>query len=249
MALQALTQYFNEDTRIHLTYVIEKYLGKEGEFYFVYTYMNGVLSGIMKLDSGDAFLENPANPAIFNFDSTHGDIYIYSIRTTRNALNPNLVINNWIADINDIDRKIAVSKNNSVFNNNNRVDKSVIDAMSTALGVPYVVFEGGIAMPKKFKKSNLTDPDNPPKDGGYHPDGYNFGAMEYKLPVAKDDFRLMSMKMYQKDSTGSVSTVLEIAMQLEDASIEAEIVTENTSFISNFEDIKTDSKYWFTRGV
>jgi hypothetical protein len=242
MALQALTQYFNEDTRIHLTYVIEKYLGKEGEFYFVYTYMNGVLSGIMKLDSGYAFLENPANPAIFNFDSTHGDIYIYSIRTVRQALNPNLVIEHWMADINNVDKKIALNKNNAVFNMNSRVDKKVIDSMSVALGVPYVVFEGGIPMPKKFKKKNLTDPDNDVKDGGYHPNGYTFSNLDSKLPVTKSDFRLMSMKMYDKSADGTVRTILDVPMELEDAA-------NSEHIISDFDEITTNGKYWFKRGV
>lgn len=240
MALQALTQYFNEDTRIHLTYVIEK--AGSSKFNFVYTYVNGVLSGIMKLDANDKFVQNDRDPAIFTFDSTFGDIYIYSIRTVRQALNPNLIIDHWMADINNIDRKIELAQANKVFNMYNRVDKSVIDAMSTTLGVPYVVFEGGIPMPKKFKKKNLTDPDNDIKDGGYHPDGYPFSDMTHKLPVTKSDYRLMSVHMYSKDADGTVKPMLEVPIELEDAS-------NAEHKVSNFNDIKSTEKYWFNRGV
>ena len=228
MALQALTQYFNEDTRIHLTYVIQRLSGSD--FRFIYTYVNGVLSGIMKMDSDEKFIQNSGSPAIFKFDSTYADIYLYGIRTYRQALDPNVVIDNYIADISDIDEKIRLAKNNAVFNLNNKVSKGVIDAMGMALGVPYVVFEGGIEMPKKFKVKDLGDI------------GHTFDSKTYALPVRKDDFRLMSMKMYSKAEDGSITTEMDIPIELGE---DKEFKTKVTSF----DDIKTGKPYWFNRGV
>lgn len=227
IALQSFTQYFNEDTKIHLTYIIENTSDKTKNYHFVYTYLNGVLSGIMNMSSDESFKDTDSAPAIFEFDSTYGDINIYSIRTYRQAINSNIAITNYIADIYDIDKKIALFKNNKVFNQNSKVSKIVIDNLSSTLGVPYCVFEGGYAMPKKFK------------------DPYAFSSSDLKhaLPVRKDDYRLMSFAMYEKNEGEPVKTLMNVPIQL------GESKEDNTNDITNFDNIESGKAYYFKRGV
>lgn len=234
MALQAFTQYFNEDTRIHLTYVIEK-LGtiSTGNYYFVYTYLNGVLSGIMRMEANEGFSQNINDPAIFTVDSTYADIYLYSIRTYTQALAPRTVVNNYIADIGNIDKKINLAKKNDILNDSGVVSKKVIDQLSVSLGVPYVVFEGGIPIHKQFTKKKLI------KEGFL--DGYPMSDVtNYNLPVTKSDYRLFSVGMYERDGN-ETKTLMEVPISLENSS--------TGEIVDNFDNIEEGTKYWFNRGV
>ena len=234
MALQAFTQYFNEDTRIHLTYVIEK-LGtiSSGNYYFIYTYLNGVLSGIMRMDANESFSQNINDPAIFTIESNYADVYLYSLRTYTTALAPRTVVNNYIADIGNIDKKINLAKKNDILNDSGVVSKKVIDQLSVSLGVPYVVFEGGIPIHKQFTKKELI------KEGFL--DGYPMSDVtNYNLPVTKSDYRLFSVGMYERDGN-ETKTLMEVPISLENSS--------TGEIVDNFDDIQEGTKYWFNRGV
>lgn len=235
MALQALTQYFNEDTRIHLTYVVEKIPEdltsiKENEFYFVYTYLNGVLSGIMKLDisssngKADALKDYPNFPSYMTFDSTYGDIYLYNIRVYRHALDMRAIIKNYIADLADVDKKIALHKDNDIFTADGFIDIKAIQNLSYICGVPYVLFNGGNSMQKKFK------------------DAFVF-AENYALPLTKQDYRFMSMKMYDVNKeTGETYLAIDVP-------IEAKNEKNNEDIVTKFDDLVAKTSYLPTRGV
>lgn len=233
MALQAFTQYFNEDTRIHLTYVIDRVPDWSlvgNNFYFVYTYLNGVLSGIMRLDvdannkQADSFLDYPGAPSHIVFDSTYGDIYVYNIRVYRNALDMRTIINNYIADLTDIEEKVALYKDNNIFTADGFINIKAIQDISYACGVPYVLFNGGNPMEKKFKNA--------------------FAFEEtYALPVTKSDFRFMSMKMYDVDErTGDTYLAIDVPIKAQNQANSEEIAEK-------FEDLKPGTSYLPKRGV
>ena len=234
MALQAFTQYFNEDTRIHLTYVIE-YVPSDwsiiggNDYYFVYTYLNGVLSGIMKLSvdpvnkTADSFQDQPGAPSFLTFDSTYGDIYVYNIRVYRNALDMRSVIDNYVADLTDIEEKVALYKDNNIFTTDGFINIKAIQDISYTCGVPYVLFNGGNPIQKKFKNS------------------FAFKE-EYALPVTKSDFRLMSMKMYSVNEDGK--TFLDI-----DVPISAVNENDANDVATKFGDMKVGTSYLPKRGV
>lgn len=228
-SLSAFIQYFGEDTKIHLTYVIEDLsTNPNNEFRFVYTYLNGVLSGIMKLPNGENFVDSGSVPAFLKLDSTYGDIYFYGIRTYRSTITHRAVINDYIADISNIDTKIALAKNNNIFNSSNKVSKEVIDTLSSTLGVKYCIFEGGYSMPKSFKE----------------PHTYTEQEMSRALPTTKKDFRLVSFKMCEKKEDQLEPTVLmDVPIQLgtDEASKENDIYSDT--------DIKAGTTYYFKRGV
>lgn len=235
MALQGFTQYFNEDSRVHLTYVISRIpdysIIKDTDFYFVQTYLNGVLSGIMKMNvdivgkKSDGFKDKDINnSAIFTVDSTFGDVYIYNIRVYRNALNTMDVINNYIADLTDIDKKIKLNKDNKIFSDEGLISLSAIQDLSYELQVPYILFNGGNPMEKKFNEPFVFKDDS------------------YQLPLKKDDFRFMSMKMYDIDKyTGKTYLSKYIPIEAKD---------ETTSeIIEKFSDLKNQTLYYPIKGV
>ena len=233
MALQAFTQYFNEDTRIHLTYVIDRVPDWSlvgNNFYFVYTYLNGVLSGIMRLDvdvankTADSFKDYIGAPSHIVFDSTYGDIYLYNLRVYRNALDMRTVINNYIADLSDIEEKVALYKDNNIFTADGFINIKAIQDISYTCGVPYVLFNGGNPMEKKFK------------------DAFAFNET-YALPVTKSDYRFMSMKMYDVDEKTN-KTYLAI-----DVPIEAQNEANNEDIVKKFEDLVEGTSYLPKRGV
>ena len=234
MALQAFTQYFNEDTRIHLTYVIQRIPNwssiEDGIFYFVYTYLNGVLSGIMKMkvdaenETKESFKDAAGRPAILTFDSTYGDIYLYNIRVYRNELSMRTVINNYIADIGNVDEKIALYQNNNVFDDSGAISLNAIQNIAYECKVPYVLFKGGNSMEKKFK------------------DAFKFED-SYRLPLTKSDYRFVSMKMYDvREDTGETYLALDVP-------IEAKNQANVDEIVNDFNDLVSGNSYLPTRGV
>lgn len=230
MALQAFTQYYNENERIHLSYVIERIPPyeniKDNSFYFVYTYLNGVLSGIMKLKvdkenkSKEQFKES--SPATIVFDSTYGDINIYNIRVYRTALDSRTIINNYIADLTNIDEKMELYKINNIYTDEGLINLKAIQDFSYQLKVPYVLFKGGSKMPKKFKDA-ITYSEVP----------------TYQLPLTKSDYRLMSMEMWDRTKDNE-KPVFEVPIDLE---------ASNGAHISDFKDIAVGESYSMKRGV
>ena len=222
-AVQGFTQFFNEGDRIHLTYVIQRIATQNSsDFYFVYTYVNGILSGIMRMDSNEQFIES-GTPAIFTCDSTYADINLYNFRVYTAAYGSRTIINNYISDISNIDDKIEKNKDNNIYTNNGSINLSAIQDLSYQLKVPYVLFNGGCAMKKK-KTDNITYTST---------SGINFD-----LPYTKSDYRLMSMKMY--DAINPERNI-DIPISLKD--------TQSEEIVSKFEDIKIGTTYKPVRGV
>lgn len=235
MALQAFTQYFNEDTRIHLTYVIDYVpdwsLIGDNDYYYVYTYLNGVLSGLMRLSvdkknkTADTFQDYASAPSVLTFDSTYGDIYIYNIRTYYKALDMRTVIKNYIADLSNIDERIALYKDNNIFDSTGLINIKAIQDISYSCGVPYVLFNGGNAMNKKFK------------------DAFTYEESGTKaLPTSKTDYRYMSMKMYDVNKANETYLRLDIPIEAQNNEDENDIAT-------SFSQLTSGKSYLPKRGV
>ena len=228
LSLQAYTQYFKEGERVHLTYVIESIPSSvtSNDFYYVFTYLNGILSGIgrMSASSGsshESFKQQNAYPAKFIVDSTYGDINLYNVRFYRNGLSKRAVVNNWIADLTDIDQKIELYKENNILEDDGSISLKAIQDIAYQLKVPYVLFNGGSKMNKKKK------------------DPVSYAAKpDYALPSAKDDYRLMSMKMVDDYNP---ARNIEIPISLENAA--------DSSVIDKFAQIQTNTVYNPKRGV
>jgi hypothetical protein len=100
------TTVFYPGERIRLTYVItDKNFSPS---YMVYTYLNGVISGLNRCIKNDTFKQvisggdatSGYKEAEFIFDSTYMDIDIYNIRVYSAAQKHDLILHNDIADSN-----------------------------------------------------------------------------------------------------------------------------------------------------
>jgi hypothetical protein len=129
------------------------------------TYLNGVLSGITKYDksgtsSDDYMTENISKPARLILDSTYGNINIYNIRIyEKSVLNPNIVIDNYIATYGTTEEKAAKYEDNiNVLDNQNNISVSTIetahDNSGYKLSIPYIKISGGTALSKNKDNGN-----------------------------------------------------------------------------------------------
>ena len=104
-ATNGLRAYLAEDTRVHVTFTMED--NTPGNTNLIYTYVNGIMSGVVVHTDTDAIVDNlevdesnPVNRKSFiRIDSTYADIDIYSIRVYSQFFSDGLVLDNYIADL------------------------------------------------------------------------------------------------------------------------------------------------------
>lgn len=134
---------FKEEEHIRLAFVVEK----RSKNRLLYVYINGILSQCVQYPSADDFQQtSPANIVIGSTDAT---VDIYNIRVYDNDLSGQQIINNWVADTQDVDLML------DRFNRNNIYDaygKIVISKLPQTL--PYGTLIGA-ALPQ-YKGDNKT---------------------------------------------------------------------------------------------
>ncbi len=102
------TQY-KENEHIRLAFVIEK--RKENRL--IYTYLNGIMCGAVQYPDNDNFAQ--AEPVGITIGSNLTTIDIYTIRVYKNNLTRYQILDNWIADTQNIDERLARYARNKVY--------------------------------------------------------------------------------------------------------------------------------------
>lgn len=106
---EIFTQY-KENEHIRLTFVIEK--RKENRL--IYTYLNGIMCGAIQYPDNDNFAQGEA--VGITIGSNMATIDIYAIRVYKNNLTRYQVLDNWIADTQDIEERLRRYERNRVYN-------------------------------------------------------------------------------------------------------------------------------------
>lgn len=185
-----LVGYYAENERVHITYVINPRAVAEGLEKLIptrvaFTYINGVISGIVNYSTTDKFLQdhiNQDNVPAFIFDSAGADIYIYNFRMYSTYLDSATVLRNYFATLGDYTEAARRWEVNNLLNKNNELSLSAVKKAGT---IPYLVIRGG---------QQCTEMD----DGSWKPnDGGEIG-LPYK---SKKDYRLIDAYFYDTDST------------------------------------------------
>ncbi len=102
------TQY-KEDEHVRISFVAEK----RAENRLIYCYINGVMSGTVQYPTDDDFAQTvPVDISIGSNDCT---IDLYCIRVYDNDLTRFQMLNNWIADTQDVDTMLERYQHNNVF--------------------------------------------------------------------------------------------------------------------------------------
>lgn len=140
----ASTQY-KEDEHVRIAFVIEKV----SEHRLVYTYINGICSGIIQYPaSADFQQELPVNITIGSNEAT---INLYTIRIYNNSLPRHQVLNNWIADTPDGATMLERYNHNNVYDEYGDV---VINKLPSNL--PYLIVESATLPAYKGDKKTIS---------------------------------------------------------------------------------------------
>ncbi|GEM_PF-1262250 len=100
---------FKEEERVRISFVVEE----SAENRLIYTYINGIISGVTQYPLNDSFAQ--VNPVGITIGSEHCTVDLYNIRVYNNNLNQYQVLNNYIADMDDIARKTQLFDRNQIF--------------------------------------------------------------------------------------------------------------------------------------
>ena len=150
-----MTQY-KEDEHVRIAFVVEK----TSENRLIYTYINGICSGIIQYPAGDDFQQT--NPVNITIGSNNCTINLYTIRVYRNSLTRYQILDNWIADTPDGATMLARYNHNNVYDEYGEI---VINNLPSNL--PYLIIESA-ALPqykgdKKTISGSYTNPIDPTK--------------------------------------------------------------------------------------
>lgn len=164
-AEKGLIATFKEDERIHITYAINSLSDDPARI--VYTYINGVVSGLVRYAESDSFADATGRPSQFIFSSDNADIDIYNIRVYAQSLDGRTILYNYIADQGDPEEMVADWDDNDVLDA--ATQEVSLAKVKLAGNIPYMVFEDGR---KCDKKGVITA-----------------GATVGALPTGKKDYR------------------------------------------------------------
>lgn len=123
------TQY-KENEHVRISFVVEKSV----ENRLVYCYINGIISGAIQYPTNDDFSQMAAENIVIG--SNDCVIDLYCIRVYDNDLTRFQILNNWIADTQDVDDMLERYENNNVFDEYGQI---VISQLRKDL--PYLVIE------------------------------------------------------------------------------------------------------------
>lgn len=149
------TQY-KEDEHIRIAFVVEKRTANR----LLLIYINGIMCGATQYPTDDDFSQ--ASPVEINIGSNDCTIDLYNIRVYNNDLTRYQIVDNWIADTQDVVLRAERYSRNNVFDAYGDI---VIENLPNNL--PYMILKGG-SLPQ-YKGNKLTvdgsfvDPINPDK--------------------------------------------------------------------------------------
>ena len=129
----AISAQYKENEHIRITFVIEK----QGETSnrLMYTYINGIMSGVLQYPNADDFSQ--AEPQNISIGSNLCTMDIYAIRIYNNDLTREQVLENWIADTQDINTMLERYNHNNVLDAYGNI---VISKLPSDL--PYMILTG-----------------------------------------------------------------------------------------------------------
>lgn len=152
---EIFTQY-KDDEHIRVSFVVEK----KAENRLILIYLNGIMCGAVQYPTEDDFSQG--SPVNISIGSSECTIDLYNIRVYNNDLTRHQIVDNWIADTQDIKLKAERYARNDVYDAYGNI---VIENLPSNL--PYVILTG--PMLPQYKGNQLTidgefvDPTRPNK--------------------------------------------------------------------------------------
>lgn len=146
---------YKEDERVRVSFVIEKRANNR----LMQIYINGIKSQSLQYPDNDGFTQ--PSPVGISVDSSNAIIDFYNIRSYSNNLNGLQLLDNYIADLDDIDKKMTIFKRNQVYDAYGNLSYTKLLEQ-----VPVIVITGELSQYKGDKKTvqiEYIDRNNPSK--------------------------------------------------------------------------------------
>lgn len=136
---------YKENEHVRLSFVVEK----RSENRLIYIYVNGIMSGAVQYPESDDFAQT--TPADITIGSNECTTDIYCIRVYDNDLTRTQLLENWMADTQDITTLLARYNRNNVYDEYGNI---VIAKLPTYL--PYMILEGESLPQYKGDKKTIS---------------------------------------------------------------------------------------------
>ena len=146
---------YKEDERVRVSFVIEKRANNR----LMQIYINGVKSQSLQYPDNDGFTQ--PSPVGITVNSVNAVIDFYNIRSYSNNLNAQQLLDNYIADLDDIEKKMTIFKRNQVYDAYGNLSYTKLLEQ-----VPIVIITGELSQYKGDKKTvqiEYVDRNNPSK--------------------------------------------------------------------------------------
>ena len=146
-----ISMQFKENEHVRVAFVIEK----RTENRLVYCYINGIMSGAIQYAVNDDFAQT--DPVGISIGSNECTIDLYNIRVYDNDLTRSQVLDNWIADTQDVEEMLSRYQRNQVYDAYGNIVKEQLPH-----DLPYLILECD-ELPqykgdKKTVSGSYTDP-------------------------------------------------------------------------------------------
>lgn len=125
-----ISMQYKEDEHVRVSFVVEK----RSENRLLYIYVNGIMSGVVQYPDNDDFSQ--VSPVGITIGSDYCTTDIYCIRVYDNDLTRTQMLDNWIADTQNITDMLSRYQRNSVYD---EYDNVVIARLPGDL--PYMIIE------------------------------------------------------------------------------------------------------------
>lgn len=137
------TQY-KEEEHVRISFVVEKL----AEHRLLFIYINGIMSGVVQYAPDDNFAQTTPTDIVIGSNDCITDIY--SIRIYDNDLTRHQILENWIADTQNVNTMLERYEHNNVYNEYGAV---VIDKLPNDL--PYMILTGSQLPQSKGDKKTI----------------------------------------------------------------------------------------------
>jgi len=151
-----ISMQFKENEHVRVAFVVEK----RTENRLIYCYINGIMSGAVQYPVNDDFAQT--EPVGISVGSNECTIDLYCIRVYDNDLTRSQILDNWIADTQDVEDMLARFQRNQVYDAYGNIVKEQLPS-----DLPYLILECD-ELPqykgdKKKVSGSYTDPLHPEK--------------------------------------------------------------------------------------
>ena len=185
-----ITTMFKDEERIRLAFVVEK----RADNRLLGIYVNGIKSGSMQYPAADNFMQAvPVNIIIGGTDAT---VDVYNIRSYSNNLNRYQLLDNYIADMDNLELKRKLYSRNQIYDDYGNVDFEKINR-----GIATLTIIGDLPQYKGDKKVVsivYTDYSNPAK---------SWNADNVKINVQGTSSQYYPRKNYKFELTEGITYI------------------------------------------